>query len=250
MNLYRTILNFIPGVLTIPFWIGSVLYFLFLPEITYYALGIMLDIWIPALRSFWGFPILFILLMIPFVGVILVWLLTIQSFWVLFKFLIGSYYPRDELLGFVTMFPASMVIISYVVSYFINRSENSSASSNSSSHIPPLPRNDNTSNSETRGEDSTASRASRETTSPNVNRRGADSKAAKAARESGSSDSKVRGRESTAAKAAKKSSTSNPKSPDPDDLYFDNREYHQEESSSNDDLDKDDDLYFDNTVKK
>lgn len=250
MNLYRTILNFIPGVLTIPFWIGSILYFLFLPEITYYALGIMLDIWIPALRSFWGFPILFILLMIPFVGVILVWLLTIQSFWVLFKFLIGSYYPRDELLGFVTMFPASMVIISYVVSYFINRSENNSTSSSSSSHIPPLPRNDNTSNSETRREDSTASRASRETTSPNVNRRGADSKAAKAARESGSSDSKARGKQSTASIAAKKSSSSSSKPTESEDLYFDNRENHQEESSSSDDLDKDDDLYFDNTLKK
>ena len=250
MNLYRTILNFIPGVLTIPFWIGSILYFLFLPEITYYALGIMLDIWIPALRSFWGFPILFILLMIPFVGVILVWLLTIQSFWVLFKFLIGSYYPSDELLGFVTMFPASMVIISYVVSYFINRSENSSASSNSSSHIPPLPRNVNTSNSETREEDSTASRASRETTSPNVNRRGAESKAAKAARESSSTESKTRGKESTAAKAAKEPTSSNPYPSEPEDLYFDNRENHQEESPSKDDSDKDDDLYFDNTVKK
>ena len=250
MNLYKTIVNFIPGVLIIPFWIGSLLYLILLPEITYYALGIMLNIWIPSLATPWGYLILILLLAIPFVNAILTILLTIQSFWVLLKFLVGAYYPRDELLGFVTMYPASVVVISFIVAFVQQKIEDRSASSSSSSHIPPLPRKDNTSGEDNRGEDSTASRASRETTSPNVNRRGADSKAAKAARESGSSDSKVRGRESTAAKAAKKSSSSNPKSPDPDDLYFDNREYHQEESSSNDDLDKDDDLYFDNTVKK
>ena len=250
MNLYKSILNFIPGVLTIPFWIGSILYFLFLPEITYYALGIYLDIWIPALNSFWGFPILFILLFIPFVGVILIWLLTFQSFMVLLKFLFTSYYPRDELLGFVTMYPATMLIISYSVSYFISRSENSSTSSSSSSHIPPMPRNNNTSNSETRGEDSAASRASREISSSNVNRRGTDSKAAKAARESSSTESKTRGKESTAAKASKEPTSSNPYPSEPEDLYFDNRENHQEESPSKDDSDKDDDLYFDNTVKK
>ena len=124
MNIFKTILNFVPGILKIPFYIGSFLYLILLPDITYYALGIYLDIWIPALRTFWGFPILFILLMIPFVSTILVWLLTFQSFWVLFKFLIGSYYPRDELLGFVTMYPATVVIISYTVSYLLLRREN------------------------------------------------------------------------------------------------------------------------------
>lgn len=254
MNLYKTIVNFIPGVLIIPFWIGSLLYLIFLPEITYYALGIMLNIWIPSLATPWGYLILIILLAIPLVNVALTFLLTIQSFWVLFKFLIGAYYPRDELLGFVTMYPASVVVISFIVAFIQQKIEDSSASSSSSSHIPPLPRNDNASDEVNRGEDSTAARASRETSSSDTIKRGEDSKAAKAARSSASSDRKSRGEESTAAQALKASSSSSTSPSESDDLYFDNRENRQKENpsvnNSDEDQDEGDDLYFDNRVNK
>ena len=254
MNLYKTIVNFIPGVLIIPFWIGSLLYLILLPEITYYALGIMLNIWIPSLATPWGYLILILLLAIPFVNAILTILLTIQSFWVLLKFLVGAYYPRDELLGFVTMYPASVVVISFIVAFVQQKIEDRSASSSSSSHIPPLPRKDNTSGEDNRGEDSTASRASRETSSSDTIKRGGDSKAARAARESSLKDNKVRGKESTASKAAKAPSSSNTSTSEPEDLYFDNRKNHQEEVSSKDesgeDQDQEDDLYFDNRAKK
>jgi hypothetical protein len=114
MNFFKSILMFTPSLLKIPFFIGTFLYFILLPDIAYYALGIYFDIWIPALRTFWGYPILFILFAIPIVNVILTLLLTFQSFYVLFIFLIGSYYPRDELLGFVTMYPAAATIIIFI----------------------------------------------------------------------------------------------------------------------------------------
>jgi hypothetical protein len=250
MNIFKTILNFVPSILTIPFYIGSFLYLILLPDITYYALGIYLDIWIPALRTFWGFPILFILLMIPFVSTILVWLLTFQSFWVLFKFLIGSYYPRDELLGFVTMYPAAVVIISYTVSYILLRRENSS-STNSPDWGTTFPRNQDTpasntreedsatdrasssSEAKTRGESSTAARAARAASSSEANSseaktRGETSKAARAARAASSSEVSKRRRSSTASRAAEASSK-NPKnstketSSEVDDIFFDNR---------------------------
>jgi len=224
MNIFKTILNFVPSILTIPFYIGSFLYLILLPDITYYALGIYLDIWIPALRTFWGFPILFILLMIPFVSTILVWLLTFQSFWVLFKFLIGSYYPRDELLGFVTMYPAAVVIISYTVSYILLRRENSS-STNSPDWGTTFPRNQDTPASNTREEDSATDRAS---SSSESKTRGETSKAARAARAASSSEVSKRRRSSTASRAAEASSK-NPKnstketSSEVDDIFFDNR---------------------------
>ena len=121
MNLFKSILAFTPGLLQIPFFIGTLLYFVFLPDITYYALGIYLDLWFPTLRTFWGYPILFILFALPIVNVILTILLTFQSFYVLFIFLIGSYYPRDELLGFVTMYPAAATIIIYVFAKLMSR---------------------------------------------------------------------------------------------------------------------------------
>ena len=252
MNIYKSILNFVPGILTIPFYIGSFLYLILLPDITYYALGIYLDIWIPALRTFWGYPILFILLMIPFVSMILIWLLTFQSFWVLFKFLIGSYYPRDELLGFVTMYPAAVVIISYTVSYFLSKRENNSASSSSSAHIPPIPINESIPDPSTRGEESTAARAAREASSSDAKTRGENSTAARAAREASSSDTKSRGQESTAVKAAKAASSTSTSASETEDLYFDNIKGSNKEKPSKDDSneDDDDDLYFDNRVKK
>ena len=252
MNLYKIIVNFIPGVLIIPFWIGSLLYLILLPEITYYALGIMLNIWIPSLATPWGYLILIILLAIPLVNVALTFLLTIQSFWVLLKFLVGAYYPRDELLGFVTMYPASVVVISFIVAFIQQKIEDRSTSSSSSSHIPPLPRNDNNSGEDNRGDDSTAARASREASSSSTIRRGEDSKAARAARESSSNDNKDRAKESTAAKAAKVPSSSSASPSEPEELYFDNRTNRQDESPSKDESDEDidDDLYFDNRVQK
>jgi cytoskeletal protein RodZ len=248
MNIFKTILNFVPSILTIPFYIGSFLYLILLPDITYYALGIYLDIWIPALRTFWGFPILFILLMIPFVSMILVWLLTFQSFWVLFKFLIGSYYPRDELLGFVTMYPAAVVIISYTVSYILSKKEDTAPSTNSTARSSSFPRNQDTpasntreedsatdrasssSEAKTRGESSTAARAARAASSSEANSseaktRGETSKAARAARAASSSEVSKRRRSSTASRAAEASSKNPTKetSSEVDDIFFDNR---------------------------
>ena len=245
MNIFKTILNFVPGILTIPFYIGSFLYLILLPDITYYALGIYLDIWIPALRTFWGFPILFILLMIPFVSTILVWLLTFQSFWVLFKFLIGSYYPRDELLGFVTMYPATVVIISYTVSYILLRRE-SVSSTNSPDWDTTFPRDENTPDSTSRDEDSAAARASSsaETASSEAKSRGESSKASRAARavssgETASLEAKSRGESSKASRAARASSK---KLKDP---YFDNKT-----NSTKDAPSEGDDIFFDNRRKR
>ena len=245
MNIFKTILNFVPGILTIPFYLGSFLYLILLPDITYYALGIYLDIWIPALRTFWGFPILFILLMIPFVSTILVWLLTFQSFWVLFKFLIGSYYPRDELLGFVTMYPATVVIISYTVSYILLRRE-SVSSTNSPDWDTTFPRDENTPDSTSRDEDSAAARASSstETASSEAKSRGERSKASRAARavssgEVASSEAKSRGESSKASRAARASSK---KLKDP---YFDNKTNSTKDAPSDGD-----DIFFDNRRKK
>ena len=245
MNIFKTILNFVPGILTIPFYIGSFLYLILLPDITYYALGIYLDIWIPALRTFWGFPILFILLMIPFVSTILVWLLTFQSFWVLFKFLIGSYYPRDELLGFVTMYPATVVIISYTVSYILLRRE-SVSSTNSPDWDTTFPRDENTPESTSRDEDSAAARASSsaETASSEAKSRGERSKASRAARavssgEVASSEAKSRGESSKASRAARASSK---KLKDP---YFDNKTNSTKDAPSDGD-----DIFFDNRRKR
>ena len=245
MNIFKTILNFVPGILTIPFYIGSFLYLILLPDITYYALGIYLDIWIPALRTFWGFPILFILLMIPFVSTILVWLLTFQSFWVLFKFLIGSYYPRDELLGFVTMYPATVVIISYTVSYILLRRE-SVSSTNSPDWDTTFPRDENTPESTSRDEDSAAARASSssEAASSEAKSRGERSKASRAARavssgETASLEAKSRGESSKASRAARASSK---KLKDP---YFDNKTNSTKDAPSDGD-----DIFFDNRRKK
>ena len=252
MNLYRSIINFIPGILIIPFYIGSFLYFILLPDITYYALGIYLDIWIPSLRTFWGFPILFILICIPFVNVILLWLLTFQSFWALFKFVIGSYYPTDQLLGFVTMYPATVVIISYTVAYVISRSENNPTRTSSTGEGIPLPRDEGIPDLNQRREDSTAARAVRETRSSDAKTRGASSTAAKAARAASSSDTKSRSEESTAVKAARAASSTSTSASDTEDLYFDNiKESHKEKpSKDSSNKDDDDDLYFDNTEKK
>ena len=120
MNLFKSILMFTPNLLKIPFFIGTFLYFILLPDIAYYALGIYFDLWFPILRTFWGYPFLFILFLIPIVGVVLTWLLVFQSFYVLFFFVIGSYYPRDELLGFVTMYPAAATIIIFIFSKVIS----------------------------------------------------------------------------------------------------------------------------------
>ena len=250
MNLYRSIINFIPGILIIPFYIGSFLYFILLPDITYYALGIYLDIWIPSLRTFWGFPILFILICIPFVNVILLWLLTFQSFWVLFKFVIGSYYPTDQLLGFVTMYPATVVIISYTVAYVISRSENSPTRTSSTGEDIPLPRDEGIPDLNPKREDSTAARAVRETRSSDAKTRGASSTAAKAARAASSSDTKSRSEESTAVKAARAASSTSTSASEAKDLYFDNTKKLHKESPPKDDSNEDDDLYFDNVEKK
>jgi hypothetical protein len=107
------ILGMIPGVLSIPFFILSILYAIFLPDTIYYALGIYLDLWFPVLETFWGYIIVFILFTIPLLNVGLICLLILQSFAVLLKFIFGSYDP--SLHGFVTMFPACMTTIALLL---------------------------------------------------------------------------------------------------------------------------------------
>jgi hypothetical protein len=107
------ILGMIPGVLTIPFFILSILVAIFLPDTVYYALGIYLNLWFPVLETFWGYIIVLILFSIPLLNVGLICLLILQSFAVLLKFIFGSYDP--SLHGFVTMFPACMATIALLL---------------------------------------------------------------------------------------------------------------------------------------
>jgi hypothetical protein len=107
------ILGMIPSVLTIPFFILSILVAIFLPDTVYYALGIYLNLWFPVLETFWGYIIVLILFSIPLLNVGLICLLILQSFAVLLKFIFGSYDP--SLHGFVTMFPACMATIALLL---------------------------------------------------------------------------------------------------------------------------------------
>ena len=211
MNFYRLILTYTPPILIIPFYIGSFLYFIFLPDITYYALGIYFDMWFPILRTFWGYPILFILFLIPIVSIVLTWLLIFQSFYVLFIFLIGSYYPRDELLGFVTMYPAAAAIIIFAFSKLM------SSESNHTSAARPSYSNPSTASS--REESPSESRAARAARSPEPIP--SESRAARAARSPEASS------KNPPDEPAKKDSSqeNSPKdiSSEADDLYFDNR---------------------------
>ena len=113
--MWNKIFGLIPGILTIPAGLGAILYAIFLPETAYYALGIYLDLWFPILKGFWGYPIFFIILMIPFASVILVALLSFQSFHVLFKFVFGFYDPSFH--GFVTMYPAALILVAIALSF-------------------------------------------------------------------------------------------------------------------------------------
>ena len=214
MNFYRLILTYTPPILIIPFYIGSFLYFIYLPDITYYALGIYFDMWFPILRTFWGYPILFIIFLIPIVSIALTWLLIFQSFYVLFIFVIGSYYPRDELLGFVTMYPAAATIIIFIFSKLMSSESNHSSAARVA-----------------RSTDSSPSTASSREESPS------ESRTARAARSSAASSNKPKdlyfdNRRSPSKKnppdepAKKDSSQENPSkdiSSEADDLYFDNR---------------------------
>ena len=113
--MWNKIFGLVPGVLTIPAALGAILYAIFLPETAYYALGIYLDLWFPVLKGFWGYPVFFIILMIPFVSVILVSLLSFQSFHVLIKFVFGFYDPSFH--GFVTMYPAALILVAIALSF-------------------------------------------------------------------------------------------------------------------------------------
>lgn len=115
----KSLINIIPAVLVIPFWILNLLYFVFLPETLYYALGIYFDIWFPILQSFWGYIILFILFLIPFINIALVLLLIFQSFAVVFIFLFGSYEPSVH--GYITMYPAIFGMVVFAISRFADR---------------------------------------------------------------------------------------------------------------------------------
>ena len=115
--MWKYIINFVPGVLSIPLGICALLYAIFLPETFYYLLGIYFNMWFPILTTFWGYPLLFILLMVPVVSAVLMFLFVLQSFHVLFKFIFGMYDPSFH--GFVTMYPAATVLLVLIVSRFV-----------------------------------------------------------------------------------------------------------------------------------
>lgn len=100
-----------------PMLLAGLVYALFLPETLYYALGIYFDLWFKTLNSFWGYPILFVLIASPFLNIGLALLLLFQSFHVLFKIIFTSYDPSFH--GFITTYPAvviSLVLIMMVLS--------------------------------------------------------------------------------------------------------------------------------------
>ena len=110
------LLGLIPGVLVIPFWIFGFLYAIFLPETIYYALGIYLDLWFPALKTFWGYILILPLFAVPFLNAALFFLLILQSFIVLAKFIFGSYEPSVH--GFITMYPACIAVFVLGLPFF------------------------------------------------------------------------------------------------------------------------------------
>lgn len=106
------ILDLVPSFLAIPYILGSLLYFMFVPDTLYYALGIYFDMWFPVLTEFWGYLIVLVLVGLPIISFLLYALLLFQSFHVLFKFVFDTYDPSFH--GYVTMYPASLIILSLV----------------------------------------------------------------------------------------------------------------------------------------
>jgi hypothetical protein len=109
------VIRAIPIILELPFLLAYLAYALFLPETIYYGLGIYFDLWYPILKTFWGFPILFIVILIPFVNTALALMLMIQSIHVTVKYLLGLYDPSTH--GFITMVPAATLGLYFLVYY-------------------------------------------------------------------------------------------------------------------------------------
>ncbi len=107
------IIDYIPGVLIVPFWVLGLLYAVLLPDTIYYAFGIYFDMWFPILETFWGYVIVGLLFAVPLLNIGLFFLLLLQSFIVLAKFIFGSYDPSFH--GFITMYPACMTIVVLVL---------------------------------------------------------------------------------------------------------------------------------------
>ncbi len=112
--MWNKVSRFIPPVLMIPVALGSLLYLIFLPESAYFLFGIYFDLWFPVLKGIWGYPVFFVILMVPYVNAILLLLLSLQSFHVLVKFILGTYDPSFH--GFVTMYPAVTIVATAVFS--------------------------------------------------------------------------------------------------------------------------------------
>lgn len=106
----------IPIILELPFLLAYLTYAIFLPETIYYGLGIYFDLWYPTLKTFWGFPIVFILILIPFINTALALMLMIQSIHVVIKYLLGLYEPSTH--GFITMIPAATLTL-YLLVYYL-----------------------------------------------------------------------------------------------------------------------------------
>ena len=122
-----------------------------------------------------------------------------------------------------------------------------SRSNNSSAARATRPREGSSPADSSRGENPAESRA---TSSSEANSRGEDSTASRAARAASSSETNSRGEDSTASRAAEASSKK------PKDPYFDNRKSPLQESTKNQDKPsknvstEDDDIFFDNRRKK
>lgn len=111
--------RFLPSILAIPLAVLGLLYALFVPETLYYALGIMLGLWIPVLEGWFGYVVFFLLLMVPILNVGIMVLLVVQSFIVTGKFIFGTYDPSIH--GFITMYPAVVGSIVLLTSLFSKR---------------------------------------------------------------------------------------------------------------------------------
>ena len=105
--------------ITIPLLLVSISYAILLPDTLYFALGIYFDLWFEILKSFWGYAILLILLLIPFVNIGLGLLLTFQSYNVVYKYIFTSYEP--SLHGFITMQPAIVLTFAAISVLFSSK---------------------------------------------------------------------------------------------------------------------------------
>ena len=215
-----------------------------------------------ALRSEYWYWFLFISIISLFVGIVSVFFPPLYFIWVIGTFLpnlsVGVRRLHDSNTSGWWILMALIPFINLILIYWLIKkgetSENrfgippfGSKSNNSSAARATRPREGSSPADSSRGENPAESRA---TSSSEANSRGEDSTASRAARAASSSETNSRGEDSTASRAAEASSKK------PKDPYFDNRKSPLQESTKNQDKPsknvstEDDDIFFDNRRKK